>query len=85
MKLIQLDYQKPCSRLFIVVVEVPDDFPEEGVPSLVSSNDVTALEAGSSVEELNDPPECTHVMQITSDDGSPNYRLEDGALVKVQA
>lgn len=82
MKLIQLDYRQPCYRGFLVVVEIPDDFPEEKVPELLSGHDLSALSAVGEVYDLDEPAECSGTSEISEADGSPHFRLQDGQLRK---
>lgn len=83
MKLVKLDYEQPCDRYNFVVVEVPDDYPENKVAALLTDEQVTSrMEADSEVHETG-PAKCTDFNEIGDDDGPPNFRLTDGKLVQV--
>ncbi len=83
MKLIQLDFQKPCYKFFPVVVEVPDDFPTDRVASLLSEAQLAdASSQGCELHDADEPAECTNVYEISSDVGAALYKLVGNVLVK---
>jgi hypothetical protein len=84
MKLVQLDYNQLCTREFLVVVEVPDDYPEENVASLLSDKHLAEPASEGEVHSSGESP-CIGVSEISASDGSAHYKLLDGQLVKARA
>jgi hypothetical protein len=83
MKLVQLQFEKPCYKSFLVVVEVPNDFPEDSVHSLLCESDLLEAAQGCEIYDTVEPAKCATTEEISPAEGSPHYRFIGDKLEKV--
>jgi len=84
MKLVQVTFRKTVQKSALVVVEVPNDYPEEQVESMLTREEIENSTQGDWVEEESAGEALTvdDVMILNEGDGSPHFRWENDVLVR---